>query len=189
MNTLDTTTKDVTVRLTAIGHKGWERQAPWSATLGALTGYGKTATAAADDLAWKIGALALAASTEPIVIMYGGYVSVATLGAEGWTIVTYGPDGRQGGTTGRGGSRVSVEAAERFSLAQRVTDWQSDESVRAGAVFCLPDDATELQTRGPSEFLRYAGWQRAAAVAMAEQRADWHEWASAHVDEYVPAVA
>jgi hypothetical protein len=182
---IDSTAKDVTVRIPARARKGWQKRAPWAVSLGDFSAEASTATAAAQALGERIVRIIDRASEQPIVVMLAGYVSVAIATEDGWIVRTYAPDGQQSGYSGTGDdSPLACEASMRMELAQRVTDWQSDESVRAGAMFCLETDGRDRPRATRAEFLSYAAWQRAAAHAIANGIDDYHRWASEHAGDF-----
>ena len=180
----DNTTKNVTVRLAARAFKGWERRSQWQVSLGGMTETAGTATAAAEALAARITRTIERADLPHVVVMFGGYVSISTANADGWIENIYTPDGTRS-MSGRGDDDVfTVKARARYGLAQRVTDWTDDDSVRTGAAFCLEHDGTELGNSTRAAFLEYAAWQRAAAQAIADGRDDWHEWATRNAADF-----
>ncbi len=136
---------------------------------------------------------ALATDHAPIVVTFRGYTMVGWVEPGHseevqWSTRTIGPDA--GGWCSRAyeGGRFDREARMRYDLAQRTTDQLDDVSVRGGWEFIPASASDSWGTSLRDEFLRMAGWQRAARAAMDAGREDWHEWASAHTAEFTPVI-
>jgi hypothetical protein len=174
----------------------WDHR-QWEASVGAHQAEGTTLTEAKTNLAALVEA-ALAIDEEPLVLAFGDYVSVSTLHPMGWIERTYERNTatsqltRRGSCGGRPVPRAEQEARVRMSLAQRVTEWENDVSVVAGAAFCVPDhDDVGFCSWCRSCFLSYAAWQRAAAFAIANAETcgtNYHMWAHDHAKEFTVLV-
>lgn len=123
------------------------------------------------------------------VLTFHGYTAVVELalgdrdGSLSWRRNVITPDGRVNLSSVSAAGWAEAEADARATFAHQSTDWHDDASVHAAA---------DYLERGPhghdryasDELYRYAAWQRAARAARNEDRPDWHEWASAHQDEF-----
>jgi len=85
--------------------------------------------------------------------------------------------------TGTGRTWSDAEAAAQHDLAHRSTDWH-DDSVHTAAAYLAAGPAAPGSPYGPDELYDYAAFQRAARVALATGREDWHEWSTAHQHEF-----
>lgn len=178
----------VRIRLDATASRPPGRCQGWTVQAGYWHAAAPTEKAAADALA--AGLHEFLTQYEPArLLTFRGYTAIVELdlGAEDgsleWHRRTVTPDGRVCLTSFRAATWAEAEADTRRSLAQQSTDWHDDASVHATAAFLDRGPRGEDRS-GPDDLYHYAAWQRAAKAATDNGRLDWHEWASAHQQEF-----
>jgi hypothetical protein len=183
-----TRARTVRLRLDATASRPPGRGRSWTVEAGHWGADAPTEKAAADAV--TVGLHQFLTHYEPArILTFRGHTAVVELGQGGEDgtlcfqrrVLT--PDDRVCLTSFRAADWSEAEAEARSSLAQQSTDWHDDASVHAAAAY-LDSGPRGDDRYGSDELYRYAAWQRAAKAATDEGRPDWHEWASAHRQEF-----
>lgn len=181
---------DVTITRPPGRRARWIAEVPTEdAELSGWRAEGASERAAADTLTARMSAF-LANYRPPEIITFRGQVAVLSIattcddGPPHWQYEII-DGGKRAGSGGFSATSWAEAVADmRHNLAQRSTDWHDDASVWEAAEYLHGGDRFRYGQLGPAELLRYAAWQRAAKAAKDAGRADWHEWAGEHRDEF-----
>jgi len=157
----------VNIPVPGTAEKVWAVYFPWLVKAGSVEARGSSKREAVALAAERLAKAAERLALEPIVVMWRGYVSVATPNLDNWTVRTFCPDGRNGGFSGVEDVAPEVMTARlRYELAQRATNWFDDADVREAIEFCAPADGIDHGQYGGKALGQYAAWQRAAHYAI-----------------------